>query len=636
VLKNIEISLASLVQDFNGKTPTSLVKATRKAFEACFVRKGESKKRGGKKPERVSQSVLECANDWKLLVDFDAKKAEFPPSILATRQRPDIVLWSQMSRVVVLIELTCCAEEGIGAANLRKEAKYTELVSEINNTNVWKASLFTLEIGARGLVGLSTHKIFVRLGFTSPQAKALCKKLSSVVVRCSFAVYQAHSNLAWSHGTDLIVAESSPAGRVQDCQVVEVQESSQEPPCKSNNVRTLRDNGVQSLFHFTDVSNLQSISKNGLLTWKKLAELKVPAKMNSSELSHKLDSNKGLADFVRLSFCKKHPMMYIALKEKRISTAVVLEIKLETVSRPGVLFCAINAAAKAAKASANPRVVRFEVVKARSQQHVVDLKDRPFYQGEVLVPEWIPPHLIKIPNVDAFNRPLELRGRLPDSNLVECTLRGEMRGAGLSSSTPCNNQKIAAGAGSSTPEPRVLPIEVHSAGNGKSSHETFAAPKTLGRMREVPWASDLKTELQRERWEKLFSLVDPYHMLQCEQFSWSLDKVNAFLSNPPKAKPEVEEKACGCQMPLSRSASCDDCISLGGLVNCRAHMQLCTAPVFLACGNCLRQLCWEHIGCYCVTKIVGNRGAAEREKGKARARAKQRETEEREREKEWK
>ena len=54
VLKNIEISLANLVQDFNGKKPTSLVKATRKAFEACFVRKGESKKRVSQKPERVS------------------------------------------------------------------------------------------------------------------------------------------------------------------------------------------------------------------------------------------------------------------------------------------------------------------------------------------------------------------------------------------------------------------------------------------------------------------------------------------------------------------------------------------------------------------------------------------------------
>ena len=106
--------------------------------------------------------------------------------------------------------------------------------------------------------------------------------------------------------------------------------------------------------------------------------------MNSSELSHKLDANKGLADFVRLSFCKKHPMMYMALKEKRISTPVVLEIKLEVVSRPNVLFCESNAAAKAAKASESPRVVCFEVVQAPSQQHV-HVSQRPFYQAEVQI-----------------------------------------------------------------------------------------------------------------------------------------------------------------------------------------------------------------------------------------------------------
>lgn len=100
-------------------------------------------------------------------------------------------------------------------------------------------------------------------------------------------------------------------------------------------------------------------------------------------------------------------MMYIALKEKRISTPVVLKIKLEVVSRPGVLFCEANAAAKGVKASESPRVVRFEIVQAASQQHL-SLSQRPFYQGEVLVPDCIPPHLIKIPNVDAFNRPLEI------------------------------------------------------------------------------------------------------------------------------------------------------------------------------------------------------------------------------------
>ena len=92
VLKNIELSVASLVADFNRKTPTSLVKATRKAFEACFVRKGEAKKRGNQPPERLTQSVLACANDWKLLVDFDTKKVEFPAAILATSLRPDVVI----------------------------------------------------------------------------------------------------------------------------------------------------------------------------------------------------------------------------------------------------------------------------------------------------------------------------------------------------------------------------------------------------------------------------------------------------------------------------------------------------------------------------------------------------------------
>jgi len=128
-------------------------------------------------------------------VDFDAKKVELPPTILATSLGPDIVLWWQMSRVVLLIELTCPVEEGMGAAQLRKEAKYSELLDSINATNVWKASLWTLEIGARGLVGLSSHKTFVRLGFTSLQARALCKRLSSVAVRCSYAIYQAHITL---------------------------------------------------------------------------------------------------------------------------------------------------------------------------------------------------------------------------------------------------------------------------------------------------------------------------------------------------------------------------------------------------------------------------------------------------------
>src|SRR4051794_38057741 len=92
----------------------------------------------------------------------------------------------------------------------------------------------------------------------------------------------------------------------------------------------------------------------------------------------------------------------------------------------------------------------------------VDISLRPFFQGEILVPDRVPPHLIKIPNVDAFNRSLELHGRLLGSNLEECTLRGEtVVTVPKSFSTTVPLLTIAAGAGSSTPEPHVLPIEVH-------------------------------------------------------------------------------------------------------------------------------------------------------------------------------
>ena len=92
-------------------------------------------------------------------------------------------------------------------------------------------------------------------------------------------------------------------------------------------------------------------------------------------------------------------------------------------SRPGVLFCAINAASSAAKASEDPSVIHFETVRANSQRSVA-ASERVFFQGEVLVPDCIPPHLIKIPKVGARARPLEFRGRLPDSSLVVCVLWG--------------------------------------------------------------------------------------------------------------------------------------------------------------------------------------------------------------------
>ena len=300
---------------------------------------------------------------------------------MATNQRPDIVLWSSRSRTVVLLELTCPVEEGITAAQIRKESRYRELVTDINETKTWKAHLLTLEVGARGLVSSSTYRAFRMLGLTASQVKPLVKGLSEIVVRCSYAIYLAHNSPVWPHNEDL-VSSRIPRNLT--------------PSPTTPNIVTLRNNGIRCLYHFTDSENLPSIQLSGLMSASELLNAGMPAKMNSDENSRKLDTSAGLGHFVRLSFSERNPMMYVAKKEGRISNPVVLRIKLEVVSRPGVMFSNCNATRHDALLSNRPDGIRFDLVKAKNCFEVPQLL-RHYYQAEILVPSPLPPHLISFP-----------------------------------------------------------------------------------------------------------------------------------------------------------------------------------------------------------------------------------------------
>ncbi len=234
-----------------------------------------------------------------MLVDYEDKKMVFPPVICSTNLRPDVVLWSKLTREVILMELTVCAEEGIDAAQLRKESKYTGLLEEINAAKRWKAQLFTLEIGARGLVSSRAYNTFTKLGLTGSQAKMLCKDLSTVAARCSYAIYLAHNNRVWCR-SELINLSST--------RVMEKSEEKTKPPClpvtlvspelrhedqakqePSSNLSFLQAKGITRLFHFTDVANIASIRKNGLMSASHLLERNLVSKMNSDALSRDLD-----------------------------------------------------------------------------------------------------------------------------------------------------------------------------------------------------------------------------------------------------------------------------------------------------------------------------------------------------------
>ena len=163
---------------------------------------------------------------------------------------------------MILLELTCPAEEGIEAAQIRKEARYAGLMADITEQG-WTPTLLTLEVGARGLVGSRTFRNFVTLGFSVRSANQLCKSLSDIVSRCSYAIYLAHSTTVWSHNNDLVVCRSlvpKPEGETAS-RIVEHSSQKLEP-----NIVTLRENGIKKLYHFTDASNIPSIEQHGLMS----------------------------------------------------------------------------------------------------------------------------------------------------------------------------------------------------------------------------------------------------------------------------------------------------------------------------------------------------------------------------------
>ena len=157
-------------------------------------------------------SVLGSASDWIMQIDYTKQPAHFPVHICVTDKRPDIVLYSVSSRTVILIELTCPAEENICDAQLRKEVKYTPLKDQIKD-NDWKCHLWTIEVGVRGFVAGSVRRCLRRLGFTNTDIRNVVRNMSLSASRCSFAIYKSYRAPRWTWNP--LVRIDSSAGNKQ-------------------------------------------------------------------------------------------------------------------------------------------------------------------------------------------------------------------------------------------------------------------------------------------------------------------------------------------------------------------------------------------------------------------------------------
>ena len=275
VLLNIEAALDGLINRLKTRSRSKLIKSS---FSSSFVRPGNSSGAAAIPPS----SLLDGSSDWCMTVDYKHKRAIFPPPIYSTSERPDVVIWSESSRRVLLLELTCPAEEGIQAARAKKESKYHDLLLGINESHFWSAELHTLEVGARGLVACRTFKVFRLLGFDASEANSLCRSLSLVSSRCSFAIHCAHSENAWIP-KGLIRAPPPPKPIYHQRVFRRVRPAHNKkvislPPTLGSqidapslvaeaNLHHLSKCVVQKFYHFTDRSCLPSIVWVTLVGW---------------------------------------------------------------------------------------------------------------------------------------------------------------------------------------------------------------------------------------------------------------------------------------------------------------------------------------------------------------------------------
>ena len=163
--------------------------------------------------------------------------------------------------------------------------------------------------------------------------------------------------------------------------------------------KLIEQHHITTLYHFTDRENLESIIKNGgLYSWADCEQKGIIiSKPGGSLDSRNLDKRDNLQNFVRVSFVREHPMMYVAMNDGRISNPVVLEIDPEVIYWQDSLYADRNATKNGALVGSSIddfSQLHFNSFKAK-KHFDLDADEQKFYQAEVLVKNHIPLQFIK-------------------------------------------------------------------------------------------------------------------------------------------------------------------------------------------------------------------------------------------------
>jgi len=160
-------------------------------------------------------------------------------------------------------------------------------------------------------------------------------------------------------------------------------------------VQYFKRNGIYEFYHYTDTRNLNSILQHGGLFSLN--------KMNARGINYQQGSETfEMPDYVRLSYSKNHPLLYVSKNQGRILKEKILYIDLEIAKLRKTKFTNVNAAR-----TSNPPTVKIgedlEFIKQNVKLNIVKQpnhfnlseEDKPYYQAEIMVKDHVEMEYIK-------------------------------------------------------------------------------------------------------------------------------------------------------------------------------------------------------------------------------------------------
>ena len=146
--------------------------------------------------DQVLQVIFNLLKDYlppshSIIADLpDQCPYTFPPHIASTDLRPDIVVWSDTTRSVALLELTVCHESNFVDAYQRKQIQYLDLEEEIRQAH-FRVKTYPIQVGCRGFIDpksfegikANTRSLGVRTW------KRFLQEVSQVAIKASYTIW---------------------------------------------------------------------------------------------------------------------------------------------------------------------------------------------------------------------------------------------------------------------------------------------------------------------------------------------------------------------------------------------------------------------------------------------------------------